>query len=837
MARITVTTASDSGTGSLREAIASAGNGDTIVFSSQLADKTIRLDQQLVIDKSITLDGADAPNLTLSGENKTRILQVDYSFVDVAVRNLTFANGRAADSDPNKAQGGGAINLRDPNTLVVENSRFINNAAERGGAINIGYGASATVINSEFDGNDGTLANNGFSAGAISTSGGGQGAKVVNSKGDRNVGGEAFLDIRGTTFTNNKGSYGAVYTLLSGLRVEDSVFRNNEGTRGSGAIFTDGANGTEKADDLGGTTLIRNVVAENNKGGGTNGGAFYFYGYSGDKYILENTQVINNTARRGGGIGAQSGRDEANGVELIIRDSVIADNTAANQGGGLWTDVKGGVTIEDSTFSGNRVSTPDGKGDIGGAIVLNTREQAKSTITNTTFTDNYADRQSGNIWIGGRDKAKNLVITDSRFAGNRAGSGDKENTVNFEVNDGGGNVVQDINGVDRGIPGATLVKALELDSKPTPEPEPTPEPVAETPEPVAEPEPMPEPVAETPEPVAEPEPTPEPVAETPEPTPGDESTGDAGNGMDSGADGGIGGGTPDVAAPPTPPASKPPKPVAAPSSPEPTPSDESPNAPVAELDPITPATPAGPSPTPSPTPDSTTPIRFGAEDLDLKGYKLRTEVNNPDNTIATLQSRSGKATGVFDGPAGTYQVKLRYYDENDGQGSFKVKVADKSTAFKLDQDLPAAAPEARAKTERITHEAIDLKPGDRFTIEGRRGGAELARFDDIEFTPVEPSGQPPQQPQASNKPKSLNDLLIDLRSVDYDANGTPDQQVSFSLENITSFASYDNFGGFYRAEQGNGAVLDPVTNKLIQPSETGYAEAALGQRVSELAFH
>ncbi|NET38694.1 MAG: hypothetical protein F6K19_43010 [Cyanothece sp. SIO1E1] len=256
-------------------------------------------------------------------------------------------------------------------------------------------------------------------------------------------------------------SYGAVYTLLSGLRVEDSVFQNNEGTKGSGAIFTDGANGTAQVDNLGGTTIIRNVIAKNNTGGNY-GGAFFFYGYSGDKYIIENTQVINNTAFRGGGLGVQSGRDKDNGVKLIIRDSVIANNTASSQGGGLWTDVKGGVTIADSSFSGNRVVAPNGKGDIGGAIVLNTPEKAKSTITNTTFTDNYAARQSGNIWIGGKEKAQNLTITDSRFANNRAGDRETENTVNFEVTDGGRNVVQNIKGVDKGLPEATLVKRLPL---------------------------------------------------------------------------------------------------------------------------------------------------------------------------------------------------------------------------------------------------------------------------------------------------------------------------------------------------------------------------------------
>ena len=225
MATLTVINTNDSGKGSLREAIALANDKDTIVFSPKLANKTIRLAKQLVIDKSLTIDGSDAPNLTLSGEGKTRILQISYDYSDVVVRELTFANGSAVDDAPKTTRPGGAIEVIDSNTLVVENSKFINNEGERGGAIFVGYGASAIIKDSVFDGNDGSSASDGFSAGAISTYGGGEGARVVNSNGDRNVGGEASLDISVTTFTNNKGTHGAVYTLLTNLKVERSEER------------------------------------------------------------------------------------------------------------------------------------------------------------------------------------------------------------------------------------------------------------------------------------------------------------------------------------------------------------------------------------------------------------------------------------------------------------------------------------------------------------------------------------------------------------------------------------------------------------------------------------
>lgn len=466
MAIITVSNNRDSGSGSLREAIASAQSGDIIQFSSDLSEQTIILTSgDIDISESITIDASTAENISISGNELNRIFHVD-KFKLVKVKGLNFIKGREVNTDETSGEGG-AIKVRQYGHLVIENSNFIGNVAERGGAIHIGYGASATITDSLFDGNDGSIANDGLSGGAIATAGGGKGSKIIHNRAESEVPGTGFLDIRKTTFTNNKGTNGAVYTLLSGLRVEDSIFRNNEGTKGSGAIFTDGANGNQQADNLGGTTVIRNVIAEDNTGSNY-GGAFYFYGYSGDKYVIENTQITGNTAFRGGGLGVQSGLDRDNGAELIIRDSGIANNTALSQGGGAWTDVKGGVTLEGSIFSGNRVATPDGKGDIGGAIVLNTPEQASSTITDTTFVNNYADRQSGNIWIGGRTKAQNLTITDSQFAGNRAGNRDTENTVNFEVIDGGGNTVQNATGVDGGLPKANMVNNLQLDTVSTP---------------------------------------------------------------------------------------------------------------------------------------------------------------------------------------------------------------------------------------------------------------------------------------------------------------------------------------------------------------------------------
>ena len=176
----TVTSSADSGAGTLRKALTATPNDDQIGFAPSLAGQTIRLSTQLLLSKSVTLDGQAAPGVTLSGENHTRILRIDYSFVAVTIRTLTFANGRAADTDPATTLRGGAIELSDPNMLRVENCRFLRNVGERSGAIFVGYGARATVLACTFNDNDGSVANDGFGAGAVELTRTGPLAALVN---------------------------------------------------------------------------------------------------------------------------------------------------------------------------------------------------------------------------------------------------------------------------------------------------------------------------------------------------------------------------------------------------------------------------------------------------------------------------------------------------------------------------------------------------------------------------------------------------------------------------------------------------------------------------------
>ncbi len=411
MAIINVTNNADSGEGSLRAALESAQAGDIIQFDPSLANQTITLTSgELSITKDVTIDGAGAENLTISGNNTTRAFSVN-SYVNATVKNLTFTNGMVTGSDGR----GGAIAAWDYSTLQVENCNFNNNSAWQNGAIYVGYGSKATVLGSSFDNNNGTLGDSGFSGGAIGTYGSG------------------VLVVKDSKFTNNKGvNGGAIYNLLGEVTVENSVFLNNsaEGDIGGGAFFSDGGNSTGPGSTVGGTIAIRDCQFENNRTKGE-GGAIFAWGYGPDKIVIEDSTIVGNTADfddkgigRGGGLRVHG--------ELTMNNVTFANNTAAKQGGAIWLDGSSPVNITNSTFSGNKAIE-----DAGGGMFVNTEESVPVNITNSTIVYNEAGRANGAFWI--YSPTQPVTLTNSIVAYNTA-SDPTQQQVGYQLQDGGGNI-------------------------------------------------------------------------------------------------------------------------------------------------------------------------------------------------------------------------------------------------------------------------------------------------------------------------------------------------------------------------------------------------------------
>jgi Ca2+-binding RTX toxin-like protein len=377
MAILTVTNNADTGKGSLREAITTAQSGDTIKFAASLTNQTIALNKGIGIPKSLTLDGADAPGLTISGGKKTNIFWFGQKNNNLTVRNLTLADSYY------EATAGGAIWAAENSTIKVENTKFLNNVSD-GAALHGQKGSNITVINSTFDGNDGAkISDKGYSTGAISLFAYGS------------------LTIKGSVFTNNKGyGGGALHVTSSDLIVEDSLFKGNDSTAGAdkdlvaipgggGAIYLDAAsvpndprfyNGPNQGETEGGVFRVSNSRFENNRGAGQ-GGAIMAWGYAQDRIIIRDSEIVNNEV-----IKNRSGMAEGGGVWLMgygdIQNTKIANNKSADKGGGLYVWGEVPATITNSNFAGNRAVT-------GGAI-YDGLWSSQLDIDNTKFDSNAA---------------------------------------------------------------------------------------------------------------------------------------------------------------------------------------------------------------------------------------------------------------------------------------------------------------------------------------------------------------------------------------------------------------------------------------------------------------
>jgi hypothetical protein len=149
-----------------------------------------------------------------------------------------------------------------------------------------------------------------------------------------------------------------------------------------------------------GNLTLQNVTVQNGCTGlsfpaPNDGGGIFVE--SGGSLTLTNSTISDNRASSGGGI--------RNDGMLTITNSTLSVNSAAGSGGGIFNN--GTVNISNATFSGN-------SGQFGGGI----RTFAGTvTITNSTFSNNSVDFLGGGI---DNRSASTVTITNSTLSGNSA---------------------------------------------------------------------------------------------------------------------------------------------------------------------------------------------------------------------------------------------------------------------------------------------------------------------------------------------------------------------------------------------------------------------------------
>jgi hypothetical protein len=388
----------DSGPGSLRDAIGHAKSGDTIRFDPSLNGQTITLtSDELAFSKSIDIEGPGPGLLAISGNNAHRIFDVSQNqkTVVVTIAGLTIENGRS----PGLGFGGGIYNIGA--TLNLTNDVLSNNVARgtppnggTGGAISNYNGATLTVTNCTFSGNQ-----------AIGGNGGGTGGF-------------------GGGISNETGSI---------LRVSHSTFNDNRAQGGDGGTISD-----------------RNPFLGLGFGGGIQN---YFGTATIEQCNFTGNQAVGGSAGSGGSGASQYDQDAALGggvwnygsSTMIVRGSAFAYNQAIGGsnatvgtggmghvgdagGGGLETEGGGMLTITYSTFDHNQA--------IGGSNTQGNRHNFIAGwghgggISNSSWTPTAGTAPGANPSIV---IASNLIITNNEAIG---GGGDTGPLAG--LGDGGG---------------------------------------------------------------------------------------------------------------------------------------------------------------------------------------------------------------------------------------------------------------------------------------------------------------------------------------------------------------------------------------------------------------
>lgn len=151
-ATITVTTTADSGAGSLRQGIADAASGDTIDFRGSVTGGIILTTGELVIDKSLTIQGPGAASLAVDGNGMSRVFRITGGNT-VEMSRLTIRNGSLSGS----SSGGG---IQSFGTLTLNSSTVADNKAGLGGGI--ANFATLTLNNSTISGNNANFGGGGI---------------------------------------------------------------------------------------------------------------------------------------------------------------------------------------------------------------------------------------------------------------------------------------------------------------------------------------------------------------------------------------------------------------------------------------------------------------------------------------------------------------------------------------------------------------------------------------------------------------------------------------------------------------------------------------------------
>jgi CSLREA domain-containing protein len=330
----------------LREAInlANATTGeDTItfegVFNDTIPDVITLTSGQLTIKDNVTILGTGASQMTVSGNNASRVFEISGVGTDAIVDGLTIANGNNS-----------GLLIGNNTILNLTNSTVSNNTTSQdgGGITNSGILnlANSTVSNNTTPQNGGGIVN--LNSGVL---------RLNNSTVSGN-----------TAYRDGGGIFNSQYSSVS---LNNSSVSNNSTSERGGGIFN------------GNILTLNNSTVSDNQASFGGGIANPGYVYSSSSATVTNSTISGNKAfQDGGGIYHSGGMYGSSSLTLI--NSTVTNNTSDSDSNGNG-DGGGVFNYTQRFFAGN-------------SIIAGNFDKSISNIINPNVTGSFAD--SGNNLIG-----------------------------------------------------------------------------------------------------------------------------------------------------------------------------------------------------------------------------------------------------------------------------------------------------------------------------------------------------------------------------------------------------------------------------------------------------
>jgi hypothetical protein len=435
----------DSGTGSLREALASAVDGDVIDLG-KLHGRML-LSSPLETTAAVTIKGPGRDLLTLDGGGSGRVLQSAHS---LTMSNVTIANGSISPATPTPAGGcilvSGTLNL---SNATVTNCHAVGGYEAIGGGIAVlGVSAPPPIY---FAPGKAVLSyvsvTHSTASAAVEAVAGGVYAGIAYLYNSTITGNGTY---QATNTTNNSpiaagGGVAALYTTSAGhyaLNVVDSTISGNS-VSASGGTYYDSVSktykptyGTAAGGGVFGQSAYMTSATIDSNSLTANGPALGGGGIMGGTSQVILSSISQNTASAGqttaGATFPSGGGGLINAGALTVTQSAVTGNHISAAcfgctlvGGGIGSITNKPVNVTGSTISGNSLTTtgpsahPAGGGigapyKTGVSATIPSVTVTNSTISGNTLTGANAGKSTGaGVWVGG-----NLALNNSTVAFN-----------------------------------------------------------------------------------------------------------------------------------------------------------------------------------------------------------------------------------------------------------------------------------------------------------------------------------------------------------------------------------------------------------------------------------